>query len=173
MSSNLKVWLSSVSGLEDSIIPIGENIKTFVNIDTVINNIYEATIGKRLPNEIISGLEEAAALIPSRAYLGEIADRLKKEQLAGSKIASEFITKFNGTKRELILVKLDAVPRQIGFGKDAIFEKDSEGNVVYDVHNKVINVNRADIPRNLIENWKYRKIAEKSKTFSSLNFMKF
>ena len=153
MSTHLKVWLSSIQSVESSLIPLGESINTFVPIDSVINAIDEATIGKRTRNDIMDALQAAANKIPSRAYLNDVVKLLKLEDEQGSKIANEFIVKFNDAKKELLMVKTTATPRKFGTGEYTNVEKDADGNTIYDVTNEVINVNRASIPGNLKDTW--------------------
>lgn len=160
MSSHLRVWLAGIPSTTSSFIGIdsikGKPIKstnTYVPIDTVIKNVCEATLGKSTLVGMITSLKEISSKYPNREFMSIIASKLEDAIENGDAIANEFFTKFNMTRNEMLMVKYDSTPRKYKLDGENVYEKDSEGNFIYDINNKVINVNRNDVPRNLRDNW--------------------
>jgi hypothetical protein len=153
LSPRLKVWLSSIPSTEESFIAVNfPNLSvttTYVPIDVVINAINEATVGKRTPETIIASLEKYAKENPNASFLNEVVRRLKLEQNQDSTIPNEFFSKFNQTKNEMVMVKTFTTPKRI----NGEIVKDENGEITYDIHSQVININRNDIPNNLKDAW--------------------
>jgi len=160
MSSHLRIWLAGIPSTTRSFIPInslgGVEVKStnsYVDVDDVIITILESVVGKTTPAAMIAALRENSSRLPNREHLSIVADKLEKAFEEGEAIANEFYTRFNLTRNEMVMVKYELTPRKIEVGGESTVLKDENGDIIYDLNNKVINVNRNDVPKVIVNNW--------------------
>lgn len=161
MSSHQRVWLSSVFADQASFIPVdkykGKDVamtNTFVDLDTLLRDVSSATVGKGTdPAVVVAALRAASTQFPNQRYLERVANMVEQGVRDGTAVANEFITKFNQAFTKILMVTTESQARKVLLGEDVIYEEDVEGKPVVDFYNKVIDVNRNDVPKNITEYW--------------------
>jgi len=155
LSTLVKSWLSGIPTTTPSIIGFGQ--KTYKDLNQVISVLNSLLRDKATGDEQIAALKHAAAQSRDREWLGTIADRLIAEKAIGSPIYNQFVDKFYQKFNQLRLVRTFFEPKGYesteGGAKRFYPLKDKDGNFVYDLKIKVINLNREDVPKNLRDAW--------------------
>jgi len=155
LSTLVKSWLSGIPTTTPSIIGFGQ--KTYKDLNQVIAVLNSLLRDKATGDEQIAALKKAASQARDREWLGTIADRLIAEKAIGSPIYNQFVDKFYQKFNQLRLVRTFFEPKGYesseGGAKKFYPLKDKDGNFVYDLTVKVINLNREDVPKNLRDAW--------------------
>jgi len=157
MSSHLRIWLASIPSVNQSYIGFSEiNGKPYsynnlyVDVDDVIVSILASVLGKESPLAMIEALRKNSTL-PNREFLDTVANKLQDSLDKGEAIAYEFFTRFNLSRNDMLMLKYGEVPIK---DSDNRILKDENGNPIFELDSKVINVNRNDVQTVIRQNWK-------------------
>jgi len=168
MSSELRTFLSSIKSNEPALFSLTYGEKKYdtqyINENMVIQAINEVTIGLNTFDKMVASLEEASKSIKNREFLSQVANKLREEKAKGTKIANQFVDKFNQQKNDLVIAQFER-KQTIDYtyidrnGKKIYVPlRDSDNNIIYYYDYKVINANRNDIFINLKNEAKQRFI---------------
>ena len=166
MSTAIRTFLSSIRSNQPSLLTLSidrgvlDGVQVpkqvynfnYVNEDTVIGAINAAVVGDTTLDEMIRDLRQTAAVLPDRAYLAAVADKL---QDASPDIRHQFVSKFNQQQAVFIVHRFDKKQNILGKfeneegAEQPILAISEDGKTIYEYQSKMIDANRQGAAANM------------------------